>query len=343
MKLQERARYFGIALVTTLICILGIASGSSAEGGDEGAHVHKVHSQSHPYLASHARTQRYRHHRHRRIETPSPTPAPAPTPTPTPVPAPAPAPAPAPVPAPAPSPTPTPAPAPVPTPTPVPAPAPAPSPSSVPTGYKLFFEDEFDKDSLANFVQGGDNTGKISVDKTSGTATFTLPAGVSEPRVELSINKSNQHFTEEMQFVLELERWLAPGTTPAGPGNHFTLAQFKGLEGRFPMVSEEYGNYNNQGNGLYVQDKNRTTNANYRVADYALGSWHTDRLYVSVSKVKHGAYTLTIDGKQVANVSGINTLESADSFGFIKIGAYGQPQGKAIELKLRNVRLYVPA
>jgi len=54
-------------------------------------------------------------------------------------------------------------------------------------------------------------------------------------------------------------------------------------------------------------------------------------------------YGLVVDGKQAASASGINTLESVDSYGFIKIGAYGQPEGKAIELKLRNVRLYVPA
>jgi hypothetical protein len=146
-----------------------------------------------------------------------------------------------------------------------------------------------------------------------------------------------------MRFVLELERWLAPGTVPASPGNHFTISQFKGREGRFPMVSEEYGNYNHQGNGLYVQDKNRTTNANFRIADYALGTWHTDRIFIAVSKLKHGAYSFTIDGNRVAAASGINTLEPVDTYGFIKIGAYGQPEGKAVQLKLRNIRLYVPA
>ena len=160
--------------------------------------------------------------------------------------------------------------------------------------------------------------------------------------MELSIHKPDQHFTEGMQFVLELERWLAPGTAPAVPGQHFTIAQFKGREGRFPMISEEYGNFS-QGTGLYLNDKNRTPNANYKVGNYALGAWHTHRMYVSVSKVKKGAYAFTIDGVQVASASGINTLESVDSYGFIKIGAYGQPGGKAVELKLRNVRLYVPA
>ncbi len=211
-----------------------------------------------------------------------------------------------------------------------------------PLGYKLLFEDEFDEGSLANFVQGDDNTGSIRVDETTGTATVTLPAGTSEPREELSINSNGQQFAEGQQFVLELERWLSPNTTPAGPGDHFTIAQFKGLEGRFPMVSEEFGNYNNQGDGLYVQDKNRTSAANYRVADYGLGEWHTDRMYVLASKTGLGAYTISADGKQVASVTGVNTLESVDSYGFIKIGAYGQPQGKAIEMKLRNIRVYVP-
>jgi hypothetical protein len=213
----------------------------------------------------------------------------------------------------------------------------------VPAGYKLFFEDEFDKGSLSNFVIGSDNTGTIGVDRTSGTATFKLPAGLSEPRVELSIHKSTQHFTEGMEFILELERWLAPGTTPAGPGDHFTIAQLKGIGGRFPMISEEYGSYGSQGTGLYIQDKNRTSNANIRIADYALGAWHTDRMYVDVSKTRQGAYTFTIDGRQVASASGVNTLEPADSYGFLKVGAYGQPDGRAVELKLRNIRLYVPA
>jgi hypothetical protein len=146
-----------------------------------------------------------------------------------------------------------------------------------------------------------------------------------------------------MEFILELERWLAPGTVPGGPGDHFTIAQFKGIGGRFPMVSEEYGSYNSQGAGLYVQDKNKTSNANFKIANYALGSWHTDRIYVAVSKTRQGAYSFTVDGAQVASASGVNTLETADSYGFIKIGAYGQPQDRAIELKLRNVRLYVPA
>jgi hypothetical protein len=302
MKMRKRARYFGVALTTTVVCALGVTVGAPASASPFHNHAGKSDSAA---VSRYSRVWRHHHHSH---STLAPTPTPTPTPTP----------------------------APTSTPTPIPAPG-------VPAGYKLFFEDEFDNGSLANFVQGSDNTGKISVDKASGTATFTLPAGVSEPRVELSINKSNQHFTEGSQFVLEQERWLAPGTVPAGPGHHFTIAQFKGLEGRFPMVSEEYGNYNSQGTGLYVQDKNRTTNANYKVANYALGTWHTDRIYVSVSKVKHGAYTLTVDGTQVANVSGVNTLESADSYGFIKIGAYGQPEGKAIEMKLRNIRLYVPA
>ena len=240
------------------------------------------------------------------------------------------------------APTPTAAPSPVSAPTPKPAPAPAPVPSGAPAGYKLFFEDEFDKGSLANFVQGSDNTGKINVDKATGTATFTLPAETSSPRVELSIHKPDQHFTEGMQFVLELERRLAPGTAPAVPGQHFTIAQFKGREGRFPMISEEYGNFS-QGTALYLNDKNRTPIANYKVANYSLGAWHTHRMYVSVSKVKRGGYAFTVDGAQVASVSGINTLESVDSYGFLKIGAYGQPGGKAVELKLRNIRLYVPA
>ena len=62
----------------------------------------------------------------------------------------------------------------------------------------------------------------------------------------------------------------------------------------------------------------------------------------SVSKTGLGAYTISADGKQVASTAGVNTLESVDSYGFIKIGAYGQPQGNAIEMKLRNIRLYVP-
>lgn len=215
-------------------------------------------------------------------------------------------------------------------------------PLIAPAGYRLFFEDEFDKGSLANFVQGADNTGRITVDRTTGTATFTLAAGLRNPRAELSIHRSNQHFTEGMRFILELERWLAPGTAPGGPGKHFTIAQFKGREGRFPMVSEEYGNYSGEGNGLYVQDKNRTTRANYKIANYTLGTWHIDRIFVAVSKVRRGSYSFSIDGKQVANVTGVNTLEPVDSYGFIKIGAYGQPDGRAVQLKLRNVRLYVP-
>jgi hypothetical protein len=229
-----------------------------------------------------------------------------------------------------------------PEPPPISEPPESPEPAGPPAGYELLFEDDFDEGSLANFVQGDDNTGDVTVDEAAGTATITLPAGVSQPREELSINSSRQHFAEGQQFVLELERWLSPDTAPAGPGDHFTIAQFKGDAGRFPMVSEEFGNYNNQGTGLYVQDKNRTTNASFRVADYGLGEWHTDRIYVLVSKTGLGAYSVSADGKQVASATGINTLEPADSYGFIKVGAYGQPQGRAVEMKLRNIRVYVP-
>jgi hypothetical protein len=318
------------ALITALACVFSataIAQGSS--GGKKARSAHKTSLEGH---RAYSPRRAHRHHRGPGKPTvPAPAPAPAPVPTPKPKPTPTPTPKPKPVPTPTPKPTPT------------PTPAPGPTTSGAPAGYKLFFEDEFDKGSLANFVQGGDNTGKISVEQATGTATLNLPAGVSEPRVELSINKSSQHFTEGMKFVLEVERWLAPGTTPAGPGNHFTIAQFKGLEGRFPMVSEEFGNYGSQGNGLYVQDKNLSSNANYKVADYDLGSWHTDRMSVTVSKSRQGAYSFTVDGTQVASASNVNTLESVDSYGFIKIGAYGQPQGKAIEMKLRNIRLFVPA
>jgi hypothetical protein len=212
-----------------------------------------------------------------------------------------------------------------------------------PPGYKQVFEDEFERGSLANFVLGSDNNGRISIDRTTGTATLTIPASTSSAREELSINKSNQHFSEGMRFVLEFERWLPFGTVPGSPGNHFTLSQFKGISGRFPMVSEEYGSYGSQGVGLYVQDKSRTTNQNYRIGTYALGAWHNERFAVTASRTRHGAYSYTVDGRLAASVTGVNTLESVDSYGFIKIGAYGQPQGRAIEVKLRNVRLFVPA
>ncbi len=305
MKTQERAYGFGIALITILICMLGISASALAQSGPK-HHRHSARHRAHGSLV--AISSAPRHHRHHSTPVPTPTPLPPPKPPPPP----------------------TPTPEPIATPTP-------------PAGYRLLFEDEFDKGSLANFVQGSDNSGTVSIEKATGTATLTLPAGASEPREELSINSTNEHFAEGAQFVLELERWLSPSTVPGSPGNHFTIAQFKGLEGRFPMVSEEYGNYSGQGNGLYVQDKNLTSNPNYRVANYGLGEWHTDRMYVSVSKTGHGAYTVTVDGKQVASVTGTNTLESVDSYGFIKIGAYGEPQGKAVEVKLRNVRLYVPA
>lgn len=212
-----------------------------------------------------------------------------------------------------------------------------------PHGYRLFFEDHFDHGSLGNFVIGDDNTGSISVNARTGTATLRIPPGARDAREELSINEPNQHFSDGDRFIIEAERWLPPGTMPGGPGSHFTFVQFKGDEGRYPMVSSEYARFSRSGTGFYVQDKNRpTTKQSYKIANYRLGTWHTERIFVAVSNRGRGGYAFTVDGRRAAKVSGVNTLEPVDSYGFIKIGAYGQPDGKAVEVKLRNVRVYVP-
>lgn len=219
----------------------------------------------------------------------------------------------------------------------------APAPGGPPPGYKLLFEDAFERGSLANFVIGEDNTGSISLDAATGTATLRIPAGAGDAREELSINEPNQLFSDGDRFILEAERWLPEGTVPGGTGSHFTFAQFKGDRGQFPMISSEYASFSYSGTGFYVLDKNLpTTSQSYKIADYAPGTWHTESIFVSVSNSRSGSYSFTVDGQKSATVSGVNTLEPVDTYGYMKIGVYGQPQGKAVETKLRNVRMYVP-
>lgn len=202
--------------------------------------------------------------------------------------------------------------------------------------------------SLEGYISGSDNTSKPFGEGDS--CVFRL--GTSEGRSELSINNGS-----EQQKWREGERYLWEGklTVPGGYGyggtgsKHSTIWQFKGLESGAgsPHIALELLNYNNQGNGLYVQDNNYAGTAAYIYkllpADQIENQEILVQIEVLVSKEKRGRYVIWVDGKKVAEKTSTNTLQPISNYGFIKFGIYAGSAGASRELKVRDQKLSIPA